>query len=578
MLESIVRSWLPYQCEMIPRVTRGFVALGTGSADAAMRPTVAWPDAGSATDTMIATARLATARGSTVVRGETGSAEGELLNVASPLLVDGEPVGVVSLQVAQSAGQQRAVTQLLAWGTGWLQALVETESLASRQRFGALRAVLAAGERASSEAFQELAARLPDLVGCARASVGARVAGAMRVQAISGAGRPRRQAELVRRIEAVMEEALAQDATVVCHRSEQDVEAAEPVAAAALAVERGSGAVCCVLARSLGEVVGAIVLERTAPERFDARSVELTETTATLLGPLVDVRRRETLSPIGRLWRAARSGDGARRRAASAGLAIAALVSLAIPLPHRVTATASIESAETRALVAPQDGFLASAPHRAGARVERGAVLATLDDGALTLESRKLEAERDQLRKEHRGALVGGDRARTRILEARLAQTEAGLALARTRLERTRVEAPFDGLIVSGDLSQALGAPVDEGAVLFQIAPASGHRAVLAVDERDISSVRAAQPAKLVLAAAPGVELGLRVALVTPVSAVHDGRNSYRVEALIDGPPAGLRPGMTGIAKIEVGERSLGRILAGPLLDRLRLLTWRWVP
>ena len=99
-----------------------------------------------------------------MVRGETGTAEGEVLNVASPLLVDGAPVGVVSLQVAQPADQQRAVTQLLAWGTVWLQALVETESLASRQRLTALRGVLCAGEQTSTDAFEETAARLADLV------------------------------------------------------------------------------------------------------------------------------------------------------------------------------------------------------------------------------------------------------------------------------------------------------------------------------------------------------------------------------------------------------------------------------
>ena len=110
------------------------------------------------------------------------------------------------------------------------------------------------------------------------------------------------------------------------------------------------------------------------------------------------------------------------------------------------------------------------------------------------------------------------------------------------------------------------------------MAPDTGHRAVLHVDERDVSTVRAEQDATLVLTAAPDVDVALRVALVAPVSNVVEGRNAFRVEASIVEAPAGLRPGMTGIAKIEVGERSVARAVAGSLLDRIRLLTWRWLP
>jgi len=81
-----------------------------------------------------------------------------------------------------------------------------------------------------------------------------------------------------------------------------------------------------------------------------------------------------------------------------------------------------------------------------------------------------------------------------------------------------------------------------------------------------------------VLASVPDLNLPLRVTLVTPVSEIREGRNAFRVEAAFKDPPAGLRPGMTGVAKAEVGRGSVARIWGGRLLDRLRLLTWRWVP
>ena len=57
--------------------------------------------------------------------------------------------------------------------------------------------------------------------------------------------------------------------------------------------------------------------------------------------------------------------------------------------------------------------------------------------------------------------------------------------------------APFDGIIVSGDLSQSLGSPVERGQVLFEVAPLDGYRIVLRVDERDIPYVALGQRGEL---------------------------------------------------------------------------------
>jgi len=462
MLEPVVGSWLICQCQMIPRVQRGFVALGDPS-KTGLAPTVVWPDKSSTTDAMAATARLAAARGETVVRIEAASGKGDLLNIACPLPVNGASIGVISLEVAQTADQQRAVTQLLGWGVSWLQVLVDGDTSAFTRRMRALVEVADAAvqERGSDAAAAATASKLAMLVTGTRVSIGLRERGGIRVRAISGTRKPRRRAELIRCMEAVMDEAAARAGTLL-HPTFADDGASTEGAVARLASQRGSGAVCCVPMRSLGRVVGSILLERPAPGRFDVPTVELCEAVAVLLGPVLELERRDEQTTMSRLWRGPAGVGGARRRWLTrivlASLAVIAAVLISLPVPHRITAPTVIESAEIRVLVAPQAGFLAAAPHRAGARVERGEILASLDDVPLTLEKVKLEAERDQLRKERRSTLVGGDRARTRILTARIEQTDAALALVRMQLARAQVEATFAGVIVSGDLSQSLGA------------------------------------------------------------------------------------------------------------------------
>ena len=69
-------------------------------------------------------------------------------------------------------------------------------------------------------------------------------------------------------------------------------------------------------------------------------------------------------------------------------------------------------------------------------------------------------------------------------------QVQSEMALLDDQLAHTRVLSPFDGIVVSGDLSQSLGSPVEKGKVLFEIAPLDSYRIVLEVDERDIADVR----------------------------------------------------------------------------------------
>ena len=180
--------------------------------------------------------------------------------------------------------------------------------------------------------------------------------------------------------------------------------------------------------------------------------------------------------------------------------------------------------------------------------------------------------------KEYREALAGHDRAQVSIISAKRAQAAAQLDLVEENLLRTRLVVPFDGVVVRGDLSQSLGSPVERGDVLFEVAPLEGYRIILEVDERDVSDVAPGQRGRLTLSALPGQPLPLAVERVTPVAAAADGRNVFRVEARLERPAPGLRPGMEGVAKIEIERRRLIWIWTHGLVDWLRLWAWSWWP
>ena len=155
---------------------------------------------------------------------------------------------------------------------------------------------------------------------------------------------------------------------------------------------------------------------------------------------------------------------------------------------------------------------------------------------------------------------------------------QAQIALLDEQIGRARVTAEFDGVVVTGDLSQSLGSPVNRGDVLFEVAPLDAYRVVLQVDERDIADVRVGQAGRLLLAAAPADPIPFRVGKITPVSTAREGRNYFRVEARFNEPPSHLRPAMEGVGKVEIDQRRLVWIWTHDALDWVTLKLWAWLP
>jgi multidrug resistance efflux pump len=263
------------------------------------------------------------------------------------------------------------------------------------------------------------------------------------------------------------------------------------------------------------------------------------------------------------------------------GVAAAAIIAVVLAVvsgEYRVSARTVIEARVQRAAVAPFSGYVREAPARAGDVVKAGQLLAALDDRDLQLQRARASSEEDQLVREQQRALGGGNGAEAGIAAARLQQVRAELKLVDEQISRTRVVSSFDGMVVSGDLTQSLNAPVERGQVLFEVAPLADYRVVVQVDERDIAAIETGQRGQLLLSAWPSDVIEFTVAKIVPVSVARDGRNYFSVEGKLDRVPVRLRPGMEGVGKIAVGERRLAWIWSRQGVDWVRLRLWAWQP
>jgi multidrug efflux pump subunit AcrA (membrane-fusion protein) len=333
-----------------------------------------------------------------------------------------------------------------------------------------------------------------------------------------------------------------------------------------------------------------VLLERAGPRAFGSRDEAELEGILDRLLPLLRLER--ALRP-GPLARAERTGVAVLERLSERGatrprLALAAVAAVALVLAlgrgeHEIRADAFVEGRVQQAIAAPFEGYVAEASVRAGERVEAGQLVARLEDEDLRLEQQQIDNELAALDREYRQALAAIDQAQTRILQARIAQANARRGLLEGRLAQVELKAPVDGVVISGDLSRAVGTPVTKGQLLFEIAPLDAYRVVARIPEADIDELAEGQSGELLLSAFPGKPIPF---VVERVSSVFDDALQtdvvFRVEGSLEGAAEAdlvrLRPGMAGVARIDAGSRSLWWIYTHELGDWLRLVAWRWLP
>jgi multidrug efflux pump subunit AcrA (membrane-fusion protein) len=237
-----------------------------------------------------------------------------------------------------------------------------------------------------------------------------------------------------------------------------------------------------------------------------------------------------------------------------------------------------VEGAIQRAAVAPFDGYVSTAPVRAGDIVVGGQILATLDDRDLNLEFLRVSAEYEQQIVKYNDAMAQHDPSAARFAAAAVDQSKAQLEQAEDRIKRSQILAPFSGVVVSGDLRQKLGSPVEKGQLLFQLAPLDSFRATLQIDERDIAFVSPGQSGQLILAGVSDGAETFKVRTIAPVANASEGRNYFIVEAEIENSDKQLRPGMEGIGKISIDRRGWLWIWTRRLADWALITAWKWAP
>lgn len=444
-----------------------------------------------------------------------------------------------------------------------------------------------------------------------RASLGFLKGRYVRLAAMSHTEKFTRQMRLVQDIEASMEECLDQDVEILFPPAAQASYVSR--ATEALANKHGPNAICLLPLRRASEVVAVLTLERKADQPFNLEEVETLRLTADLVtARLVDLHETDR-------WMGARLGKWIRKSAALAvgskhtWIKVAAMAVFGVSAfallgrtDYMIDAPFTFEAVEKRVIPAPYDGYIKSVRANAGDYVlsEESAgkikalgdfwplgnaldvpaldsTLATLDTAELKNKLASAKADRLAELRQADIARRDGKIAEAQVSDANADKIKAQIDLYEYQIGQAVIKMPVDGLVLTGDLKQKLGAPVKTGDELYEVGKLSALRAELQVPEDVVSELLEkgrAYVGTLKTSSYPEQGFHFTVERINPVAEVVEGKNVFKVRVRLekDSYQSWMRPGMQGNAKVTIRRENYAWLWTHRLLNWVRMKVWLW--
>ncbi len=572
-MDPVAQNWLNLQCQHTDHVTAALILMGSPSSKDAL-PMAHWPVGENTLPILQSKSESLFKQGKTTIT-VTQLTESTSSLIACPIIANGQCFGMLTVAInSNDKSIQRLVARDLKMGCQWFTWLARERKVFREQDSDLMGYVDLLSLSLKHEDFYASAQLIVDTLQkrleCGRVSIAMMNKGRIVLAAVSGGlpGESRTSADAA--LIKAMEESVDQTATIILEKNSNtsDLVTYEHKR---LMAEHSLHSVCTTPLIYNGIVVATITYENLKNGTMDKATLNFYEQLALLLGPSLKLKWTILKGIKKSSFRFSK-----KTKRIAAAIAVSILALCFVPGTYNVSAIAVVKSDKKQLLLSALDGFIGNSNVRPGDYVQAGQVLATLDDQDLRLQQAKWNGKINQLTKSYNKALSSLDRTEINIVRAQIGQATAELGLVENQLKRTELTAPFDGIVVAGDLSQSLGAPVKRGDILYEIAPKQQFRILLKVDERDIAAIETGQIGTIRLSSLPDENIPIAIEKITPVSVPTEGKNFFHVEAALqDLQDQRLTPGMSGVAKIEVGSRSYMWIWFHRAIDWTRLLIWR---
>lgn len=234
-----------------------------------------------------------------------------------------------------------------------------------------------------------------------------------------------------------------------------------------------------------------------------------------------------------------------------------------------------LEAVEQQVIPTPFDGYLKTVEVDVGDTVQQDtSVLATLDTAELRLQLAAAQADKVGYLKQVSAAMRDNETAQAQIAQANADKAQAQIDLLNHQINQSRLTTPLGGVVVKGDLKRQIGAPVKTGDILFEVCPLESIRAQLLVPDDLVLYMEVGQEGRLATASYPDKPIRFVVERIDPMAEVVNQRNVFKVRARLLETYPWMRPGMEGVAKVEVGKKRYVWIWTRKLTNWVRMKLW----
>lgn len=243
---------------------------------------------------------------------------------------------------------------------------------------------------------------------------------------------------------------------------------------------------------------------------------------------------------------------------------------------YKIEIVSSLETDNIAFVSAPFNGLVYSVSVHAGDKVKKGDNLLSFDKDELYLKESEALADINKYRSESEKARAKNTLADMRVALSKKKEAELNLERVHYYLQKSDILSPLSGVVIVGDKEELLGAPIAKGDLLFKVAQSTDLYLRLKVAESDIEEINLSLKGEFALLSSPEYRYHFKIENIIPMAEVDSSNgNIFLVKAkVLDVPQEWWRAGMSGVAKIEVGERNIFWILTHKFIESIRMYFW----
>lgn len=471
---------------------------------------------------------------------------------------------------------------------------------------------------------------------CSRVTLGWVKGRSINVVAMSDTEELKRHSEYVRMMEVAMGECLDQQQPVLypvpANAEPLLAEAVVYSHKKLLINDKGSNIVSIPL-RLRDEWIGVLTLEREEP--FDGMLVTQLQLIADVAAPQLADRFESDRWLFGHAWKSVKwlasyvvGPKHVGWKLLSIVIMIALLYVFIGTMPFKISADFTMEAQSKRIVPAPYEGDLAKVEVRPGAEVKAGDILAVLNTTELKLQIGEAISQWHVYSLQRQQARAENKIAEAQQAEAAMKQTQARIDLLQYQIEKSTIRSPIDGVVLTGDWYDKVGGVVEKGKAMFEVAPLTDLIPILRVNEQDIDTIEqfthdtgGLPVGDLTTRSQPDQDFKFMTRQIVPLATPINGQNVFEIRsgfatadwsataeyeendtvvyegilyraASASGPETRtgavtpgtdnkvwqranwLRPGMEGLARLDMGKRKIWWVATHRIADMIRL--WMW--